>query len=265
MIAALYQGTYHIGSDHKFVPVHSGVRASRGALKVGINPFLIRNNSMTALIDAGLGPFGPGEQSAMMTNNLGKHGVKPADIEHVFCSHLHTDHIGGLLCEQHGTFELAFPNATIWMSGHEWNRFNERAEEKNHQFTIRWANYLETYADLRFVEDQDPEPEQIHMTTIGGHTEHHQAVFYEAPGEKAIMLGDVLARPEIINRRFIAKFDYDGKKSQKNREIYLQKAWDEKYLLLTYHSYTYAIVSIDGYDETSGYSFSPASKTSGRD
>ncbi len=253
MIAALYEGTYEVGMDGKFVPIDPKEQPKRGTLKLAVNPFLIQNGKLTAMIDAGLGPFGPGDHHAMMVDNLARHNLAPEDIQHVYCSHLHTDHIGGLLHERFGTYELTFPNAAIWLSGKDWKLFTSRAEEKGHEATVRWAMYLETHGDLRFVEDTPPEPEIISMTTIGGHTKYHQAIFYDGDGEKAMMLGDVLGRPVAINRKFAAKYDNDGKKSQQNRDHYLRKALEENYLILTYHSYNGAIVALQGFDEHKGY------------
>ena len=253
MIAALYEGTYAVGLDGRFNPIQSSESPKRGTIKLAVNPFLIKQDSFTALIDAGLGPFGPHDHHAMMMSNLALHNVDPPEIQHVYCSHLHTDHIGGLLHERFGTFDLTFPNATIWLSGRDWKQFVQRADEKQREETLRWAHYLETYGELRFVEETSPEPKSITMETIGGHTEFHQAILYEGNGEKAMMLGDVLGRVSAINHNFKAKFDFDGPKSQKMRDHYLQKAWQEGYFILTYHSSKGAIASLVDYDTNKGY------------
>ncbi len=255
MIAALFEGTYSVGGEGRFVSITPDEKPRKGEFKLGINPFLIRTDSFTALIDAGLGPFNsnPQDHYSLLTNNLSKHNCAPEDIQHVYCSHTHLDHIGGLLSERYGTYELTFPNAVIWLSGRDWQRFVEEADSSDEQEVLRWAIYLETHADLRFIENHTPEPDFITMKTIGGHTEFHQGIFYRNGAEKAMMLGDVLGRPEAINRKFTAKFDFDGEKSQKNRDMYLRKALEEKYFILTYHGYSGAISALKRYDEKKGY------------
>jgi glyoxylase-like metal-dependent hydrolase (beta-lactamase superfamily II) len=253
MIAALFEGTYTVGGDRKFVPISPDQPPRKGEFKLGINPFLIRNGSLTALIDAGLGPFSKKDHYKLITNNLARHNLEPEDIRHVFCSHAHLDHIGGLLSERFGTYDVTFPNAAIWISGKDWQRFVEEADRNDKQELLRWAAFLETHADLRFIENQAPEPDEITMETTGGHTEFHQAVIYRNGSERALMLGDVLGRPEAINRKFVAKFDHDGKKSQSAREHYLQKALREQYLILTYHGCNGAIARLKDYDEKRGY------------
>ncbi len=253
MIAALFEGTYTVGEARIFVPISRDQPPRKGEFKLGINPFLIRSDSLTALIDAGLGPFSKKDHYSIITKNLSRHNLTPEDIWHVFCSHAHLDHVGGLLSERYGTFDVTFPNASIWISGADWQRFVEEADRKDRHEVLRWAIYLETHANLRFIENGAPEPEEITMVTTGGHTEFHQAILYNNGSEKAMMLGDVLGRPEAINRKFVAKFDHDGKKSQAVREEYLRKALNEDYLVLTYHGCNTAMARLKDYDEKRGY------------
>ncbi len=253
MIAALFEGTYTVGNARKFVPIRPDQPPLKGEFKLGINPFLIKNGSLTALIDAGLGPFSKKDHYEIITRNLSRHNLSPEDIQHVFCSHAHLDHIGGLLSERYGTYDVTFPNATIWISGNDWQRFVEEADRADKHELLRWAAFLETHADLRFTENGSPEPDEITMRTTGGHTEFHQAILYKNGSERAMMLGDVLGRPMAINRKFVAKFDHDGKKSQAVREEYLRKALEEDYLVLTYHGCDSAMVKLKDYDEKRGY------------
>ncbi len=255
MIAALHEGTFSVGDDGRFMPIAAGEKPKKGEFKLGINPFLIRNGTFSALIDAGLGPFNghSTDHHTLVTKNLERHKCTPEDIQHVYCSHAHLDHIGGLLTERYGTYDLTFPNAVIWLSGRDWQRFVEEADNNDEQAVLRWAIFLETHADLRFIENHTPEQDFITMKTIGGHTEFHQGIFYHNGNEKAMMLGDVLGRPEAINRKFTAKFDFDGKQSQKKRDIYLRKALEEKYFILTYHGCHGAISILKSYDEKKGY------------
>ena len=253
MITAMYEGTYSAGPDKSFVPVDPEKPADNGALKLAIQPYLIRDPEFTALIDAGPGPFGALDHHSMRLANLRREGLSPDDIEHVFCTHLHIDHIGGLLHNSYQSLQLSFPNARIWMSGREWQEVLDKPDRQTNPELGDWAAFLHEHGNLKFLEDAHPLPQGIRMQTIGGHTPDHQAVFYEKPGLKAMMLGDVLARPETINRRFIARFDHDGKKSRELRSKYLQKAYEQNYFVLTYHGLTSAIVSLQEFDPKKGY------------
>ena len=62
----------------------------------GVAAFLIETPSRTYLIDAGTGPV-MGPTLGRFGDNLASLGVDPARVDMVLASHLHPDHIGGLM------------------------------------------------------------------------------------------------------------------------------------------------------------------------
>jgi glyoxylase-like metal-dependent hydrolase (beta-lactamase superfamily II) len=60
--------------------------------------------------------FGP--TGGMLPGSLAEAGVDPKSVTDIFISHVHGDHVGGLVDAQGA---LAFPNATIHISKPEWN------------------------------------------------------------------------------------------------------------------------------------------------
>lgn len=68
------------------------------------------------LIDTGNGPSPlAGEDPGRLVAVLAAEGIPRASITHVLLTHAHPDHIGGLVVSP-DTTELAFPNATVYMS-----------------------------------------------------------------------------------------------------------------------------------------------------
>ena len=89
------------------------------------NAFLIRTkNGKNVLIDTGLGNE--------LFNNLEKVGVSPEAINAVLITHLHGDHIGGLLRDG----KAAFPNAILIMSELEAQSANENARKAMEQYKL---------------------------------------------------------------------------------------------------------------------------------
>ena len=69
--------------------------------------FLLRTEGKTILLDAGLGaPF------SQLLPRLKELGVNPEELQFVYLTHLHPDHIGGLLKEG----EVAFPKAEVYVN-----------------------------------------------------------------------------------------------------------------------------------------------------
>ncbi|MDR3228812.1 MAG: MBL fold metallo-hydrolase [Puniceicoccales bacterium] len=75
--------------------------APDGSVPNAINAFLIQSGGKNTLVDTGLG--------TKVFDNLKTLGLAPEDITNVFITHMHGDHIGGLLRDG----KAAFPNATL--------------------------------------------------------------------------------------------------------------------------------------------------------
>jgi glyoxylase-like metal-dependent hydrolase (beta-lactamase superfamily II) len=83
--------------------------APDGAIPSAVNAFLIYRYGQLTLIDAGFG--------AKLFDHLQSLGFSANDISVVLLTHLHGDHIGGLLRDG----KAAFPNATVYLSQQEYN------------------------------------------------------------------------------------------------------------------------------------------------
>jgi glyoxylase-like metal-dependent hydrolase (beta-lactamase superfamily II) len=85
-------------------------------LQLGLQPLLVKSGDKVLLFDTGAaGNFGPG--NGLLPTSLADAGVDPASVTDIFISHVHGDHVGGLV---NAAGALAFPNATIHISRPEW-------------------------------------------------------------------------------------------------------------------------------------------------
>lgn len=78
------------------------------------NSFLINTGSKLILIDAGAGSL-LGPNFGKLSANLNAAGYRPEQIDDVLLTHMHTDHIGGLMSDG----ERTFPNATVRADKHD--------------------------------------------------------------------------------------------------------------------------------------------------
>lgn len=256
--AALYEGTFSVGTDKDFKPISRDDNADAGALKLSINPFLISTPDHKILIDAGVGPFGPEPHYSKMLDNLDAHGLTEHDITDIICSHLHFDHIGGLLNKENGSWDLTFPEATIHLSGKEWEKLKSNPPDDIDR--SQFVDYLDTFADLNFLDDDDTPLGGISVEIIGGHTEFSLGIFVDFDDHKYLMAGDVLGTKGAVNRKYAAKYDYDGKQAMKMRSYLTKRAFEEKRIFLTYHETHAPLFRLTDFSEKKGYTTEPVTE-----
>ena len=90
---------------------------------MSVNAYLINTGSKLVLIDAGSGNlFGPTVGKLMA--NLKASGYQPEQVDEIYITHMHADHVGGLVAGS----QIAFPNAIV------------RADQREADFWLSKAN-----------------------------------------------------------------------------------------------------------------------------
>jgi glyoxylase-like metal-dependent hydrolase (beta-lactamase superfamily II) len=72
------------------------------------NSFLVNTGTKLVLIDAGAGSL-LGPTTGYLLTNLRASGYRPEQVDEIYLTHLHVDHVGGLVAEG----ERVFPNAVV--------------------------------------------------------------------------------------------------------------------------------------------------------
>jgi len=102
-------------------------------ISLATRALLVITKKETILFETGIGAYmdpklkdryGVNEPEHVLLKSLALKGIYPADITHIFISHLHFDHAGGLLSAwQEGKDpELLFPNARYYVGEEAWER-----------------------------------------------------------------------------------------------------------------------------------------------
>jgi glyoxylase-like metal-dependent hydrolase (beta-lactamase superfamily II) len=252
-VDALYEGTFSVGLDKKFIRINKDDPPKKGSLKLSINPFLIRCRDKNILFDAGLGDFGEDTTTDIIKKNLEKFHLTEYDITDVFASHLHYDHIGGLAGKSNGFWELTFPDASVWVSRNEWEKLIHLDGATDDETKIDFIHFLDARADIQFLDEEDHPYPEIRVQEIGGHTEFSQVLFVDKGNHKYLMAGDVIGRKMAFQKKFKAKFDFDPDKALKKREELKKLAYEQNYTILAYHESESPIFNVTGYDPDQGY------------
>jgi glyoxylase-like metal-dependent hydrolase (beta-lactamase superfamily II) len=233
-VFTLYEGSYSVAADKKFVPFNPETddpKSRPASLFVHIQPFLVKLEKSLILFDTGLG-YSNDQGQLILHENIKKAGFDPDDIDMVLMSHLHFDHSGGMVHHLNGQMELSFPHANYVIQRGEWE---SAFTNKSSSYKTEIFEFLQRNAQLTFIEGSGQLTEAISYELTGAHTPFHQVYLLDEGGDKVFFGGDVLPEPEELLRKFIAKYDFDGRKAMELREEFGKRAAAEHWNCLFYH------------------------------
>jgi len=197
-----------------------------------VQPFLVKLKNDLVLFDTGLG-YSNADGKLYLHENIKKAGFNPADVTMVLMSHLHFDHSGGMVHDYNGKMELSFPDATYVMQRGEWETAFSSTSSSYHTEIF---DFIQRNAQIKLIEGSGQLTNEISYELTGAHCPCHQVFLIDDGNDKVFFGGDVLPEPEELIRKFIAKYDFDGRKAMELREEFGQKAVAENWKCLFYHS-----------------------------
>ena len=236
-IIPLSEGAFTIDSSKKFIPFNKEKDdlQSRplGSLLVEIQPFCIVTSKDILIIDTGLG-FSNADGTLQLHQNLMDNGINPMEVTKVMLSHLHKDHSGGLSKEdkilQHKFF--SFPNAVYYVNKDELEFAIQKGKPS---YTPEEFDILQQADKVHFTQGDLVIDDYITCKVSGAHSPFHQVFWIEEDGKKIFFGGDVAPQLQQMKSRFIAKYDYDGKRCMELRQQWWQEGEKEQWTFLFYH------------------------------
>lgn len=235
-VIPLSEGSFTIDKSKLFVPFDTErddlQERSIGSLLVEVQPFVVVTSEDVLLLDAGLGFERHGV--LQVHQNLMDAGINPGEVTKILMTHLHKDHAGGVskLNEQTRHYELAFPNAKYYIQKKEL----EFAFEKGFPSYIpHEIEMLKDSPNVVLLDGDGVINGYIKYQVVGGHCPFHQAFWIVDGGETVFFGGDVAPQLQQMKSRFVAKYDYDGKRCMELRQEWWQRGQQEGWEFLFYH------------------------------
>lgn len=160
-----------------------------------INAFLVNLNGRLVLIDSGAGAL-YGKCCGQLLANLRASGYAPEQIDDVFITHLHTDHIGGVV--ENG--QPSFPNATLHVSKQDVDYWLDSANEAKAPAILRSMfngarSALRPHQEAGRLVTFNGEGEVlpgIKAVPTPGHTPGHTSYLVGSGGEQLLVWGDIV-------------------------------------------------------------------------
>jgi glyoxylase-like metal-dependent hydrolase (beta-lactamase superfamily II) len=185
-------------------------------LETSVNGYLVNTGTKLVLIDTGAAKlFGP--TLGNLVANLKAAGYQPEQVDEIYITHMHPDHVGGLMEGD----KMAFPNATV------------RADKHDADFWLSQANLDKAPADSKgffqgamaslnpyvkagkfsaFDGATDLVP-GVKAIATRGHTAGHSTYVVESKGQKLVLWGDLIhvAAVQFDDPSVTIQFDSDSK------------------------------------------------------
>lgn len=232
-VIPLSEGTFTVDKTKQFVPFDTGKddlqQRSVGSLLVEIQPFVVVTSEDVLLLDTGLG-FTNADGKLQIHQNLIDNGINPGEVTKVLLSHLHKDHIGGIAYGEER--KLAFPQAAYYVQQDELNYAFEKGFPS---YITEELECLKTAPQVKLLHGNGVIDGYIKHEVTGAHSKFHQVFWIVDSGETVFFGGDDAPQLQQMRSRFIAKYDYDGKKCMELRQQWWEAGEKDRWKFLFYH------------------------------
>jgi glyoxylase-like metal-dependent hydrolase (beta-lactamase superfamily II) len=162
-------------------------------------------------------------------------GLTPDQIDYVIISHLHFDHAGGATHLVDGKVVPTYPNARYIAQAGEWDfAFKANARAKA---SYRPDDFvpLQESGQLQLVEGDSEIVPGVFVRLTGGHTSHHQVVYFESKGEKGVYFADILPTRAHLSPPWVMGYDHFPLTSCDVKSQYLAQAAAQNWLVVFDH------------------------------
>ena len=207
-----------------------------------LNVVLVRSGGRTILIDAGMGAEFPDlPKSGRLGLRLEAAGIDLASVTDVVLTHMHMDHIGGLLVD--GVKEQLRPDLRIHVAAAE-VKFWEAPDFSHVSMPPGFPDALrssakrfvkEYHSQLRTFEDEYEVAPGVVVTRTGGHTPGHSVVRVASGGDRLTFAGDLVFQGGFEHPEWYNGFEHDPEEATRVRVRLLRELAGTGELLVATH------------------------------
>ncbi len=230
-------------------------------MTISFTPVIVNTGNEVVMFDCGYGEERRAKGAGKMAATLATAGFSPDQIDVVVLTHLHPDHVSGMM--ENG--KAVFPNARYVTGDVEYNFWSKKEHlESTNKGMVRRAkavhgNVVPLAEKIKFIKPGADVVTGVTSIEAFGHTPGHMIYNIESAGKRFVIFADTtnhyvasLAKPD-----WHCVFDMDAEAAVKTRKKVLDMIATDKVASAGYHMPFPAV----GYVEKkgSGYQWVPAS------
>lgn len=217
-----------------------------GNLKAFVQAFVVETKDSRIIVDPCVGnsklrkslPAWNNLQTNFL-DRLEKAGYKREDIDRVFCTHLHFDHVGWNTMLQDQKWIPTFLRARYLFAEKEFNYWKDHPEREVEDDHAGIRDSVMPVFEAGLV-DLIPEDysisEEISLFPTFGHTPFHVSALIKSDGKQAVITGDVLHHPcQIAYPEWETLYDTDKEQARNSRRALLEHFAETDTLIIGSH------------------------------
>lgn len=214
----------------------------RNRVRLGMRPLLLRTGDTTVLVDAGAGLAM--HRDARTADRLGLEtgvgleagllalGVAPDQVDLVVLTHLHFDHVGGLIGPGGSP---RFPRAKVVVQRADLEEARSDCPLCRASYAPADLGVLEAAGLLAPIEGDAQVAPGVTAQVTGGHTRAHQLVRIEGGGRTLVCWGDLLPTRAHLQPHWVTGYDLYPVESWRAKSRLVPQAAAGGWISLLYH------------------------------
>jgi glyoxylase-like metal-dependent hydrolase (beta-lactamase superfamily II) len=215
-----------------------------GNLTLVMQAYLIRTRHHNIIVDTCVGDYKPRPSRASwhmqargtVPANLAAAGMRPEQVDYVFCTHMHVDHVGWNTRLQDGRWVPMFPNAKYIFARQElayWEALPR--DERTAHFVDSVLPIVEA-GQAVLVDNDYALNDEVWLEPTPGHTPAHVSVRLSSNGAQAVITGDMIHSPvQCLEPEWVMRADTDAAQACQTRRAFLERYCDTDVLVCGSH------------------------------